>query len=80
MYKDKFVDQFLKFLSFIGVCMPNFWLGFLLILAFCVHLKWFKAFGIDDFSHLILPSFTISFMSVAINSRLIRANILEVKE
>ncbi|MCR4942058.1 MAG: ABC transporter permease subunit [Campylobacter sp.] len=79
IYKDKFIDQVVKFLSFIGVCMPNFWLGFLLIMFFSVKLKLLPPFGGEGFANLIMPVITISLMSIAINSRLIRTNILELK-
>ncbi|AGT45023.1 nickel ABC transporter permease subunit NikB [Treponema pedis] len=79
VFKDKFIDYAVRFFSFLGVCTPNFWLGILLILLFSVHLKILPPFGIGGFSHLIMPAFTISFMSIAINSRLIRTNMLEIK-
>lgn len=79
VYKDKFIDYAVRFFSFLGVCTPNFWLGFLLILLFSVHFKILPPFGIGGLSHLLMPAFAISFMSIAVNSRLIRANLLEIK-
>ena len=76
IYKDKFIDYAVRFVSFLGVCTPNFWLGFLLILLFSVHLKILPPFGAGGLSHLLMPAFAISFMSIAVNSRLIRANLL----
>ncbi|MGG7048015.1 MULTISPECIES: ABC transporter permease subunit [unclassified Campylobacter] len=80
LYKDKFIDRAVRMFSFVGVCIPNFWLGFLLILIFAVKFEIFPPFGIGGIEHIILPAITISLMSIAINSCLIRANILEVKE
>ena len=79
IYNDKFIDYAVRFVSFLGVCTPNFWLGFLLILLFSVHLKILPPFGAGGLSHLLMPAFAISFMSIAVNSRLIRANLLEIK-
>ncbi|MDO5045921.1 nickel ABC transporter permease subunit NikB [Campylobacter sp.] len=79
VYKDKFIDYAVRFFSFLGVCTPNFWLGILLIIFFSIKLKILPPFGIGGIEHLIMPAFAISFMSIAINSRLIRTNMLEIK-
>ncbi|WP_297880133.1 ABC transporter permease subunit, partial [uncultured Campylobacter sp.] len=76
VFKDKAVDYAVRFFSFLGCATPNFWLGFLLIMLFAVHLKILPPFGAGGLSHLIMPGFAISFMSIAINARLIRANML----
>ncbi|MFC3847071.1 ABC transporter permease subunit [Helicobacter baculiformis] len=77
VFKDKFIDYLIRFFSFLGVCTPNFWLGFLLISLFSVKLGWLPPFGSGGISHLLMPAFAISFMSIAISARLIRANMLE---
>ena len=38
--REKWPDQLVRVIAFIGVSMPNFWLGFLLILLFSIHLGW----------------------------------------
>ncbi len=78
VYKDKFVDNAVRVFAFIGVSVPNFWLGFLLIIFFCVKLDLLPPFGGEGAASLILPAITISFMSIAVNTRLIRANMLEI--
>lgn len=79
VFKDKAVDYAVRFFSFLGCATPNFWLGFLLIMLFAVHLKVLPPFGASGLSHLLMPGFAISFMSIAINARLIRANMLEIQ-
>ena len=79
VFKDKAVDYAVRFFSFLGCATPNFWLGFLLIMLFAVHLKALPPFGAGGLSHLLMPGFAISFMSIAINARLIRANMLEIQ-
>ncbi|TLD79773.1 ABC transporter permease subunit [Helicobacter sp. MIT 05-5293] len=79
-YKDKLPDVIIRFFCFIGVSVPNFWLAFLLIIVFCVMLGWLPAFGLDNPQSLILPCVSIALMSLCINTRLIRANMLEVKK
>lgn len=77
IFKDKFIDFAVRFISFIGVCVPNFWLGFILISIFSLKFELLPPFGAGSFLHLLMPAFAISFMSIAINARLIRANMLE---
>ncbi|MDR8321045.1 ABC transporter permease subunit, partial [Acinetobacter baumannii] len=56
---------------------PNFWLAFLLVMLFSVHLQWLPAMGYGDWQHLILPAVSIAFMSLANNARLLRASMLD---
>lgn len=58
--------------------MPNFWLAFLLVMAFSVYLQWLPAMGYGGWQHIILPAVSIAFMSLAINARLLRASMLDV--
>lgn len=80
IYKNKFIDYFIQFFSFLGVSTPSFWLGLLLILFFSVKLGCLPPFGIGGFSHIIMPSIAVSFMSIAINARFIRINYLQAGE
>lgn len=77
-YREKWPDQLVRVLAFIGVSMPNFWLGFLLILLFSMHLGWLPPMGKGEAKHLVMPVIAISLMSLAINARLLRASMLEV--
>lgn len=77
-YREKWPDQLVRVIAFIGVSMPNFWLGFLLILLFSIHLGWLPPMGKGEAKHLIMPVIAISLMSLAINARLLRASMLEV--
>lgn len=77
LYKDSWIDYFSRIFAFLGVCTPNFWLGLLLIVLFSVKLDLLPPFGTGTFWHMIMPAFAISFMSIAINTRLIRTNMLE---
>ncbi|RDU61698.1 ABC transporter permease subunit [Helicobacter sp. MIT 14-3879] len=80
MYKDRLPDFIIRVFCFIGVCIPNFWLAFLLIIIFCIYLEWLPPLGIDGIKSFILPCISISLMSLCINTRLIRSNMLEVKK
>lgn len=54
-HRDRLPDFIVRAISFLGVSMPNFWLAFLLVMFFSVHLKWLPAMGYGDWQHLILP-------------------------
>ncbi len=71
-------DHGSMFLSLVGVSMPSFWLGPLLILAFAIHLDWFPVSGREGISSLVLPAITLGTALAAILSRMTRSAMLEV--
>ncbi len=75
--KDRLPDHLTRGLSFFGVSMPNFFLGFILVWLFSVKLGWFPPMGRGGLAHMVLPVLTMSMMSLCINTRLIRANMLD---
>jgi ABC-type dipeptide/oligopeptide/nickel transport system permease component len=62
----------------LGVAMPSFWLGLLLIFFFSLRLGWLPATGTGGFSRLILPAATLGLEASAIIARLVRSSMLEV--
>lgn len=58
MKKNSIVDYLVRFLSFIGLAMPSFWLALLLIYIFSVNLRWLPVTGSKTILHFILPSLT----------------------
>lgn len=64
--------------ALLGVSMPNFWLGLMLILLFSVNLGWLPSSGSESFMHIILPAFTLGTGSAAIITRMTRSSMLEV--
>jgi peptide/nickel transport system permease protein len=77
-HKNSIVDDTLRCLTFFGVSMPNFWVGLLLMLLFCVQLKLLPVVSSGgDLKSLILPSVTLAFAMSAKYTRQVRTAILE---
>ncbi len=92
--RGKFGAQLLMMGSLLGVSLPTFLIGILLILLFSVTLKWLPSFGrgdvvslgawttglltADGLRHLILPAVTLSVFQLTLIMRLVRAEMLEV--
>ena len=64
--------------ALIGVSMPSFWLGLLLILLFSLYLGWLPATGGGGLEHLVLPACALGAGAAAIIARLTRSTMLEV--
>ena len=76
--RNSWLDVGSMVVALLGVSMPSFWLGLLLIFAFSLHLAWFPATGGGDLWHLVLPSITLGAIASAIIARLTRSSMLEV--
>lgn len=74
------VDSVSMLVSLLGVSMPTFFLGLLLMLVFSVHLGWFPLTGKGTWLHLVLPALTLGTPSAAVISRLTRSSLLDVLE
>ena len=75
---DSYSDFTLRGFSVLGISLPEFWSGFLLILLFAVFLKWFPSEGKHGITSYFLPAFTLSLSSIGMTSRLIRSSLLEI--
>ena len=71
-------DNGATIIGLLGVSIPNFWLGIMLILLFSVNLGWFPSSGFDTPMHWVLPSVTIGISSAALIMRMTRSSMLEV--
>ncbi len=76
--KDSFWDTGAMTFSMLGVAIPNFCMGPLLILVFSLWLGWFPVSGDDQTLSLVLPALTLGTALAAILSRMIRSSLLEV--
>lgn len=72
------LDNGSMFFALLGISMPNFWLGPLLILFFSVDLGWLPVSGRGSPQHLILPAITLGTALAAILTRMTRSSVLEI--
>ena len=73
------LDNAVTVVSLVGMSMPLFWLGLLLLLAFSLHLRWLPSGTFDDgIRSLILPAVCSSVTMIAVTARQTRSNMLEV--
>ena len=76
--KDSAWDHGAMAVSLLGVSIPNFLMGPILILVFAVWLGWFPVSGREGLASLILPAITLGTAMASILSRMVRATLLEV--
>jgi len=91
--QDSIIDNASRFISLLGVSMPTFWTGLMLIFIVAVKLDLLPVFGahtigaefsspieamLDELSHMILPMVVLGFSSAALITRLVRSSMLEV--
>ncbi|MBQ6912932.1 MAG: ABC transporter permease, partial [Acidaminococcaceae bacterium] len=75
---NKPIDYFVRMITFFGVSIPNFWLGLMLILIFCVKLGLLPVVSsAGDFKSLILPAVTLAVAMTAKYTRQVRTAVLE---
>ena len=78
VYKDKPIDYIVRAVTFFGVSVPNFWVGLMLILIFCVQLKLLPVVSSGgSFKDLILPAVTLAIAMSAKYTRQVRTAVLE---
>lgn len=71
-------DNIAMVLALIGISMPVFWLGLLLIMFFSVYLGWLPSSGFSTPAQMILPAIALGSQSVSVITRMTRSSMLEV--
>ena len=85
-YRGKFQDSLIRILAIIGVSMPAFWLGLILLLIFGMQLAWLPVVGYvafsDDFyqglRYVLLPIITLAMVETGVLIRMVRSSSIEV--
>jgi peptide/nickel transport system permease protein len=76
--RGSWIDRSALTFSLLGLSLPNFWLGPLLMIVFSIHLGWTPVSGRGGLNHLILPAVTLGLGMAAILVRILRASLLQV--
>ncbi len=88
-FKNQWIDNVISGISYLGISLPAFWFGIMLIIVFSLHLGWFPSAGMrtigvtssaDVIRHGVLPVIVLSVNNTAVFVRYIRSNTIEQKE
>jgi peptide/nickel transport system permease protein len=86
-HRDSWLDKLFSATAIVGVSLPHYWVGIVLVAIFSVVLNLLPAQGMgfegvptswEAIQHLILPVVTLSLIPMGVTSRLVRANLLEI--
>ncbi len=77
LHRDRAVDHGSRFLALLGVSIPNFWLGPMLIWLFAIRLDLLPVSGRGGFASLILPSITLGTALAGLLTRMVRSSLAE---
>lgn len=78
VHQNTFIDSASMVLGLLGMSMPNFWFGLMLIILFSLTLGWLPSFGNDGWNSIILPALTVGVGQAALLIRTTRSSMLEV--
>ena len=83
--QNSWFDYLSMSIATLGISAPTFWIGLLLIVVFCVNLKWLNISGFngqiwtkEGFVSMLLPATTLGFNSAAMIARMTRSSVLEI--
>ncbi|QOR34984.1 ABC transporter permease [Clostridium sp. 'deep sea'] len=77
IYKNSLVDKCIRIVSLLGISIPSFWLGFILLYLFAVVFKVVPILNITKTTSVYLPAITLATPTIASSIRLLRATMLE---
>jgi len=75
---NKWQDSIGKIFALLGLSMPSFWVGLVMILFFSVYLGWLPSSGSGTIWHLVMPAIALGWVFAAAHMRLTRSSMLEV--
>lgn len=77
VYRGTIVDHVAVVIALLGVSVPVFWSGLVLMLVFALYLGWLPASGYGSWRHLLMPAVAVGFSSAAFIARITRASLIE---
>jgi len=77
LFRGKLADHVVTIIALLGISVPVFWLGLLMMQLFSVQLGWLPAAGHGTWRHFIMPTITLSVFSIAFITRMTRSSLLE---
>ena len=75
--KGGFADKTIYLFGIVCMSVPNYWIGFMLMLAFAVQLPWFGIMGAENLKDFVLPSLAAAIPTAAANIRVFRSSLLD---
>jgi len=77
LFRGTLVDHLVTVVALLGISVPVFWLGLLMMQLFSVELGWLPAAGHGTWRHFVMPTITLSVFSIAFITRMTRSSLLE---
>lgn len=89
LHKNKLVDKVISIFTYLGVSIPPFWFGMIMVLIFSLGLHWFPSGGMRSINvnttadllwHMVLPAVVLSLNNIAVFTKYIRSNTISQLE
>ncbi|MDF1521994.1 MAG: ABC transporter permease [Trueperaceae bacterium] len=77
LFRGRWPEHLVTVAALLGISIPVFWLGLLLMQLFAVELGWLPAAGYGTWKHFVMPTITLSVFSIAFITRMTRSSLLE---
>ncbi|CAN5674509.1 ABC transporter permease [soil metagenome] len=77
LFRGTIADHVVTLIALLGISIPVFWLGLLMMQLFSVELGWLPAAGYGTWRHFVMPTITLSVFSIAFITRMTRSSLLE---
>jgi peptide/nickel transport system permease protein len=72
-----FLDKVISTSSLVGICLPNFWVGLILMIIFAVKLGWLPTSGVGTWKNLVLPAITLALLPLGRLVEIVRSAMLD---
>ncbi|MCC5908817.1 MAG: ABC transporter permease [Clostridiaceae bacterium] len=76
--QNTFIDSFARGFALLGISLPSFWFGLMMMLLFSYRLQWLPASGSGTLHHIVMPALALGMASAGLITRMTRSAMLEV--